>query len=102
MKRRMYLRSALYRAAYRGVLMSCIATLWLGAGPLAWAQTFPTAEVIDGGYRDCSASRSGDSITASFTIDFLQAGGNLAGKDFLSRAMTVSVYDKTGKPLRPG
>ena len=44
-----------------------------------------SADVIDGSYRDCRIIWSGDRITVSFTVDFKDASGNMAGRTFLSR-----------------
>jgi hypothetical protein len=77
------------------LLPTVLAMLWLCAGRLAWAQ-IPTGDVIDGGYRDCSVSWSGDKAFLDFTVDFKEATGS-----FLSRAIAVSVYDKTGKRNSP-
>ena len=69
--------------ATRGLAI-LLAALCLFAGRSAWAATY-SADVIDGSYRDCRIIWSGDRITVSFTVDFKDASGNMAGRTFLSR-----------------
>ena len=68
--------------ATRGLAI-LLAALCLFAGRSAWAATY-SADVIDGSYRDCRIIWSGDRITVSFTVDFKDASGNMAGRTFLS------------------
>ncbi|MBR8656100.1 hypothetical protein KDH83_22575 [Achromobacter sp. Marseille-Q0513] len=81
--------------------LGLLAALWMCAGRSAWPQTIYSADVIDGGYRDCSMSRNGTHAVVNFTVDFKAAAGNMAGKRFLSRGISVFGYDETGKPAAP-
>ena len=85
--------------ATRGLAI-LLAALCLFAGRAAWAATY-FADVIDGSYRDCRIIWSGDRLTVSFTVDFKEASGNMAGRTFLSRGIVIYTYDAAAKPMLP-